>query len=128
MTLMVAVAAAALVPKLVDSAPAASVLVYTPCACVTLPSVSASFCTVTVTVQVPGAPDGIVPPDRLTEPVVVEAVPPQVVAAAPEVLSPAGSVSVNAALVAAEVLLLDSVIVSVAVPRTLMLLALNALV
>src|SRR5206468_7928910 len=72
--------------------------------------------TVTVTVQLPDI--GIVPPDSDTvpPPIVAVAVPPQVVEAVDEFVTPAGYVSVKAAPVIATELVLDSVIVRTEVP------------
>lgn len=69
---------------------------------------------------------GIVPPVRVTVELVVDAVPPHVVVALPEVSKPAGMVSVRGAVIVAAVPALLSVSVSVERPPTTIVAGLKA--
>lgn len=107
-TTSVAVAGLAFDPPLVTSAPAAMVLTLPP-----------AFVLVTFTDSVQLPPDGIVPPVKVTEPLVWLDVPPQVLACvAARVVTPTGSVSVSGEDSVSGTLLFGfvSVIVSVEVP------------
>lgn len=121
-TVKVALAAPLLLPLLVCKAPAGSVLVKVPLA---------AAVTLTVTVQVPGAPPGIAPPVKVIvlPPAGAVSTPPQVVLAfgVAAITRPAGRLSVSGAVsVAAPGLGLIKVMVLVATPPAVMVVGVKA--